>query len=153
MPVSLIVTVNEPDPFTTSPVPDTPLAFCAPIVNLMVGVGEAAGDVVEDAGPPPQATIASRPTREITNRLISATSVQSTGAQGDTASSYIRGCAQSSSWANAAPNARLGSRRVSLRSACPLGLRISGPGTAACVCRESPRGTRGNRRRSSAAPG
>src|SRR3989442_3221217 len=94
MPVSLIVTVNEPDPFTTSPVPDTPLAFCAPFVNLMVGVGGAAGDVVEDAGPPPQATIANRPTREITNRLISATSVQSAGAQGDTASSYIRGCAK-----------------------------------------------------------
>src|SRR5467141_1935454 len=90
MPVSLIVTVNEPDPFTASPVPDTPLAFCAAIVNLMVGVGGAAGDVVDDAGPPPQATIASRPTREITHRLISATSVQSAGAQGDTAGSYMR---------------------------------------------------------------
>src|SRR2546425_4062704 len=94
MPVSLIVTVNEPAPLTTSPVPATPLAFCAPIVNLMVGVGEGAGDVVEDAGPPPQATIASRPTREITHRLISATSVQSAGAQGDTASSYICGRAE-----------------------------------------------------------
>src|SRR5437870_8032020 len=91
MPVSLIVTVNEPAPFTTSPVPDTPLAFCAPIVNLMVGVGGGAGDVVEDVFPPPQATIASRPTREITHRLISATSVQSAGAQGDTASSYTLG--------------------------------------------------------------
>src|SRR2546426_1551348 len=90
MPVSLIVTVNEPDPLTTSPVPDTPLAFCAPIVNLIVGVGGAAGDVVDDAGPPPQATIARTPTREITHRLISATSVQSAGAQGDTVGSYMR---------------------------------------------------------------
>src|SRR2546426_11803033 len=94
MPVSLIVTVNEPDPFTTSPVPETPLAFCAPIVNLMVGVGGAAGDVVEAVGPPPQAMIASMPTREMTHRLISATSVQSAGAEGDTASSYMRGRAK-----------------------------------------------------------
>src|SRR5438552_18261060 len=94
MPVSLIVTVKDPDPLTTSPVPDTPLAFCAPIVNLIVGVGGAAGDVVDDAGPPPQATITSRPTREITHRLISATSVQSAGAQVDTASSYICGRAE-----------------------------------------------------------
>src|SRR5437868_9872613 len=89
MPVSLIVTVKDPDPLTTSPVPDTPLLFCAVIVNLMVGVGLGAGDVVEDVVPPPQATIANKPTREITNRLISATSAQSAGAQGDTARSYI----------------------------------------------------------------
>jgi hypothetical protein len=76
---------------TTSPVPDTPLLFCAVIVNLMVGVGVTAGDVEVEVFPPPQAAIANRPTREITNRLISATSAQSAGAQGDTASSYMLG--------------------------------------------------------------
>src|SRR2546421_10317911 len=89
MPLTLTVRLTGPAPLSTSPWPDTPLAFCAPIVHLIVGVGGAAGDVVDDAGPPPQATIARTPTREITHRLISATSVQSAGAQGDTVGSYI----------------------------------------------------------------
>ena len=40
MPVSLIVTVNEPVPLTTWPVPDTPRT-CAFMMKLIVGVGDA----------------------------------------------------------------------------------------------------------------
>src|SRR5712691_3215759 len=55
-PLSLIVTMNEPVPLTIVPVPDTPLPFCAAIVKLMVGVGEAALDPV----PPPHAATTNR---------------------------------------------------------------------------------------------
>src|SRR5450759_5466559 len=61
-PVSLIVTVKVPAPLTIVPVPDTPLEFCAVIVKLIPGLGDAVLAV-----PPPHpatARIAARTTRK-----------------------------------------------------------------------------------------
>lgn len=59
-PVSLIVTVKEPVPLMTWPVPVTPLPFSDIIAKLMVGVGEGAV-VVVTVLPPPHATRTKRP--------------------------------------------------------------------------------------------
>src|ERR1700682_2805522 len=56
-PVSLPETVNNPAALTISPVPDTALAFWAPIVKLILGAGGAT------AVPPPQAASATTLTR------------------------------------------------------------------------------------------
>src|ERR1700681_3712030 len=58
-PARLVVTGDEPAPWTMLPEPDTPLAFCAAIVKLRTGVGGA--DVA--AAPPPHAESSRTTTR------------------------------------------------------------------------------------------
>src|SRR5260370_25643200 len=55
-PLSLIVTMNESVLLTMVPVPDTPLPFCATILKLMVGVGDAGFAAL----PPPHAATTRR---------------------------------------------------------------------------------------------
>src|ERR1700694_1154443 len=73
MPVSLIVTVNEPVPLTTLPVPATPLAFCEVIVKLMEGVGDVGLVAVEPV--PPQAARTNNPASAKTRLRIRASFV------------------------------------------------------------------------------
>jgi hypothetical protein len=61
----LIVTMKESVPVTMVPLPDTPLAFWATIVKLMVGEGDA--EVAAEA--PPHAESATPPIRAARARL------------------------------------------------------------------------------------
>ena len=85
-PVSLMVTVNEPEPLlTTSPVPATPLAFIVPIVKVILGVGDGVLAVLL----PPHAAATMAITRKETKRLIcNSTSTGFWVPQSDTAKGY-----------------------------------------------------------------
>jgi len=81
--VTFMVTVNDPEPLTTWPVPETPLLFCATILKVMVGVGETVAVFRRrmqrsHTGPQERWRIAS----------FSATSAEPAASQCDTACSY-----------------------------------------------------------------